>query len=251
MFFRKKAAVPDTLMLLKKALPVIFHEVSVGGVVKSGLVIVDQVNGFCTVGAGNLAPSAPNEQIGRMVAETEKLARYYAARGWPILVFKDTHEPGKAEPPYPPHCEKGTGEENLVPALAWLENYEEATIIPKDCINGYIGATRKDGSNQVLEWLLKYDLEQTVVTGICTDICDLQFVQTLLSARNAANIDTGRLKDVVVFEPATSTYDLPEDVVRKIGLPESAIHPQKIAHHTALYLMQGSGAVLANRLKLG
>ena len=77
----------------------------------AGLVIVDEVNGFCTVGAGNLAPTAPNAQIEQMVERTDRLAREFRQNGRPILAFLDTHEPGKPEPPYPPHCERGTGEE--------------------------------------------------------------------------------------------------------------------------------------------
>jgi len=84
----------------------------------TGLVIVDEVNGFATVGAGTLAPPAPNAQVAHMVAETDRLARDFAAREQPIAAFLDTHVPGKPEPPYPPHCEAGTGEEDLVPDLA-------------------------------------------------------------------------------------------------------------------------------------
>ncbi len=83
-----------------------------------GLVIVDEVNGFCTVGAGKLAPPAPDAQVARMIEETERLARRFAEDKRAILAFLDTHEPGKPEPPYPPHCERGTGEENLVPNSA-------------------------------------------------------------------------------------------------------------------------------------
>ena len=75
-----------------------------------GLIIVDEVNGFATVGAGNLAPQTPNEQVSTMVSETDRLARAFAEQGMPVLAFLDTHEPGKPEPPYPPHCERGTGE---------------------------------------------------------------------------------------------------------------------------------------------
>jgi nicotinamidase-related amidase len=234
---------------LRKALPVVFQEVALQPK-KTGLIIVDEVNGFCTVGAGNLAPAAPDAQIAQMVGETERLAQLYAAQKWPILAFLDTHTPGKPEPPYPPHCELGTGEENLVPALAFLENDPNATLVRKDCINGYIGAERGDGTNRLLDWIRDNGIEQVVVTGICTDICDLDFVVTLLSARNSDKVDTGRLKDIVVYEPGTSTYDLPESVQKKLGLPESAIHPQKITHHAALYFMQARGAVLANRLNL-
>ncbi|KAG2564120.1 hypothetical protein PVAP13_8KG385100 [Panicum virgatum] len=55
-----------------------------GGV---GLVLVDVSNGFCTVGAGNLAPAAPNKQIEKMVEEAARLARQFCDRNWPIFVF--------------------------------------------------------------------------------------------------------------------------------------------------------------------
>ena len=41
----------------------------------TGLVIVDEVNGFATVGAGNLAPQEPNAQVDRMVEDIRMLAR--------------------------------------------------------------------------------------------------------------------------------------------------------------------------------
>ncbi|RRT73742.1 hypothetical protein B296_00033049 [Ensete ventricosum] len=130
-----------------------------------GLVLVDIVNGFCTVGAGNLvrplfqfdsilgfhrtrypfaercglwrrcriscdlamcsgpilfawgAPTEPNDQIATMVEEAAKLAKMFSARNWPIFALLDTHHPGKPEPPYPPHCIIGSGEERLVPGI--------------------------------------------------------------------------------------------------------------------------------------
>ena len=85
----------------------------------TGMVIVDEVNGFATVGGGNLAPQTPNEQVSTMVKETDRLARFFSKNDWPVLAFLDTHVPGKAEPPYPPHCESGTGEEELVPDSQW------------------------------------------------------------------------------------------------------------------------------------
>ncbi|MDP6308557.1 MAG: isochorismatase family protein, partial [SAR324 cluster bacterium] len=114
-----------------------------------GLIIVDEVNGFATVGAGNLAPQTPNEQVSVMVSETDRLARAFTKKEMPVLAFLDTHDPGKPEPPYPPHCERGTGEEDLVPELKWLENDPHATLVRKDCINGFIGAFQPDGSNTI------------------------------------------------------------------------------------------------------
>ncbi len=211
----------------------------------TGLVIVDEVNGFATVGAGNLAPPTPNAQVSRMVEETVALGRRFQIAGWPILAFLDTHEPGKPEPPYPPHCESGTGEENLVPALEWLETEAAATLIRKDCINGFVGAM-EGGRNRLVDWVNDNRLKAVLVVGICTDICVMDFVLTLLSARNHGMMPT--LEDIVVYEPGCSTYDLPRAAAEQLGLPATAAHPQDLTHHLGLYFMASRGAVLAGSL---
>jgi nicotinamidase-related amidase len=212
----------------------------------TGLVIVDEVNGFCTVGCGPLAPAAPNDQVSRMVAETDALARRFEDEGWPILAFLDTHIPGKAEPPYPPHCEIGTGQENLIAELEWLETSSTATLIRKDCINGFVGAIEPDGRNALVDWIVANELKAVLVVGICTDICVMDFVLTLLSARNHGI--AGELEDIIVYEPGCATYDLPIEVARDLGLPDTAAHPQDITHHTGLYMMASRGAVLAGEV---
>jgi len=220
---------------------------------ETGLVIVDVVNGFCTVGAGNLAPKAPDRQISDMVTATERLARRFIERRWPVLAFLDTHEPDRPEPPYPPHCVRGTGEENLVPELAWLADEPDAKLIRTGCINAFVAAIepihdRMHGAshNRVTDWVNAHRLKSIVVTGICTDICVLDFVATMLSARNVDLMPT--LRDVVVLEPATATYDLPAQVAQQLGLPGTAAHPQAPAHHMGLYVMASRGAVLARSL---
>jgi nicotinamidase-related amidase len=219
-----------------------------------GLVIVDEVNGFCTVGAGNLAPPVPDEQIRRMVEETDRLARRFAEARRPILAFLDTHEPGKPEPPYPPHCERGTGEEELVPELAWLADCAGASLLRKDCINGFVGgmeASYVGGChgmfhNKVVDWINSHRLAAVVTVGICTDICVMDFVLTLLSARNHGLMPT--LEDVVVYERATATYDLPLAAAAALGLPPTAAHPKAETHHMGLYFMASRGALLAAEL---
>ncbi|WP_226584060.1 isochorismatase family protein [Microseira wollei] len=59
--------------------------------------VVDVVNGFCTVGYGCAAPTEPKEQIETMVTESNRLAKTFTNRGLPVLAFLDTHEPGKPE----------------------------------------------------------------------------------------------------------------------------------------------------------
>ena len=213
-----------------------------------GLIIVDEVNGFATVGAGNLAPQTPNEQVSTMVSETNRLAHSFIEQGMPVLAFLDTHESGKPEPPYPPHCERGTGEEELVPELKWIEKEPLATLVRKDCINGFIGSFQPDGSNSIIDWVKENRVKNVLVVGICTDICVMDFVLTMLSARNHGMLQG--LNEVVVYDKGCSTYDLPRDVVKEIGLPPSTSHPQDLTHYMGLYFMASRGAQLVNSAKV-
>ncbi|PHQ72246.1 MAG: isochorismatase [Sneathiella sp.] len=213
-----------------------------------GLVIVDEVNGFATVGAGALAPSAVNEQVSTMISETVRIATSFTAQGWPILAFLDTHTAGKPEPPYPPHCEEGTGEEELVPELKWLELDPNTTLIKKDCINGFIGAMREDGSNAVADWAAQHGITDFLVVGICTDICVMDFVLTSLSARNHGMMSD--LKEIYVYDKGCSTFDLPRATAEEAGLGGRAAHPQDITHYMGLYFMASRGAQLVDNVKL-
>jgi nicotinamidase-related amidase len=242
----------DLLERLREAMPV--RLVPYRLPTEAGLVIVDEVNGFCTVGCGNLAPSAPDEQIARMVERTDALARSFRGKKLPVLAFLDTHEPNKPEPPYPPHCIRGTGEENLVPQLSWLEGDPDVVLIRKDCINGFVGAIEPATArgqhglshNKLVDWINLHRLEAIVTVGICTDICVMDFVLTLLSARNRGFAPT--LRDIVVYEPACATYDLPRATAERLGLPPTSAHPKWPAHHMGLYFMASRGAILANEL---
>jgi nicotinamidase-related amidase len=245
----------NLLEMLRAELPIRLdrYEVPDG---ETGLVVVDEVNGFCTVGAGALAPTARDEQVSGMVAATDRIARRFAERRWPVLAFLDTHEPGKPEPPYPPHCVRGTGEENLVPELAWLADDPDVTLVRKDCINGFVGGieaihvathgTRGASHNRVTDWVNAHRLRSIVVTGICTDICVMDFVLTMLSARNHGLMPT--LRDLVVLEPATATYHLPRQAAESLGLPATAAHPKAATQHMGLYFMASRGAVLASEV---
>jgi nicotinamidase-related amidase len=212
-----------------------------------GLVVVDEVNGFASPGCGPLAPPAQDDRIDQMIAETDRLAHAFAERSQAILAFLDTHTPGKAEPPYPPHCEIGSGQEQLVPALKWFSDSPQVTEVKKDCINGFVGAIDPEtGRNAVVDWVNGQELAAVLVVGICTDICVMDFVLTLLSARNHGLMPL--LQDIVVYEPGCATYDLPRAVADQIGLPATATHPRDLTHHMGLYFMASRGALLADKV---
>ncbi|KAL4354875.1 hypothetical protein GQ457_06G043760 [Hibiscus cannabinus] len=236
--------VSATIDLLKKELPVEQTSLLLSQDIKTGLVLVDLVNGFCTVGAGNLAPVQHDKQISCMVQESVRLARLFCEKKWPVFAFLDTHHPDILEPPYPPHCIAGTDEARLVPDLQWLENEANATLRRKDCIDGFLGSVDKDGSNLFVDWVNKNQIKAILVVGICTDICVLDFVCSALSARNRRMLTP--LEDVIVYSSACATFDLPIHVAQDID--GALAHPQDLMHHIGLYMAKGRGARIVSEV---
>lgn len=236
-----------TLELLKKEIPLEEESVYIHEDVTTGLVLVDIINGFCTVGSGNLAPREPNDQILGMIDESLKLSRVFCENKWPILAFLDTHQPGKLEHPYPAHCVAGSDESNLVPALQWLEKEPNVTIRRKDCYDGYIGSFEEDGSNVFVNWVKTNNIQTLLVAGICTDICVLDFVCSTLSARNRGFL--APLKDVIMYSGGCATFDFPASVAMETK--DGLAHPQEIMHHMGLYMAKGRGAKIAKNVSFG
>lgn len=233
-----------TIDLLKKELPFEEGSLVLSKDVKTGLVLVDVVNGFCSVGAGNLAPVKPDKQISYMVKESARLAKLFCGEKWPVFAFLDSHHPDIPEPPYPPHCIAGTDEARLVPDLQWLENEANATLKCKDCIDGFLGSVEKDGSNVFVDWVKKNQIKAILVVGICTDICVLDFVCSTLSARNRRMLTP--LEDVIVYSGGCATFDLPVHVAKDIN--GALAHPQDLMHHIGLYMAKGRGARIVSEV---
>ncbi|CAN8283912.1 unnamed protein product [Cochlearia groenlandica] len=238
-------ATNETILdLLKKEIPVEEETLVLNRDSSVGLVIVDVVNGFCTVGSGNMAPMKHNEQISKMVDESSRLAREFCDRKWPVLAFIDSHHIDIPENPYPPHCITGTEESELVSSLKWLESEDCVTLRRKGCVNGFVGSMEKDGSNVFVDWIKRKEIKVIVVVGICTDICVFDFVATALSARNHGAL--APLEDVVVYSNGCASYDLPLHVAKDIkgALP----HPQDVMHHVGLYMAKGRGAKVVSEI---
>lgn len=210
-----------------------------------GLVVVNEINGWCTPGAGPLAPTVPDARIGHMVETTGRLMRGFVERRRAVLALIDGCRRDRPQ--------AGSGAEALVPALAWIENEPDVTILRTDCVNGFVGGieavhhgTHGATRNRVVDWVNAHRLQTVLVAGMCTDVAVMDFVLSMLSARNHGLMAT--LQDVVVLEPATATYDLPRQGAGDQGLPPTAAHPRQPAHHMGLYFMAARGAILAGEL---
>ena len=235
-----------TLQNLKNELPIDIGHYTANSQT-TGLIIVDAVNGFCTVGCGPLAPPAPDGVIDAMVQNINTIATEFKNKGLPILATLDSHSPDIPEPPYPPHCIAGTGDDELVDDLKWMGDYDHGTFLKKDCINAFVGAI-EGNHNTLLDWINTHKIDNIVVVGICTDICVMDLVLTLLSARNHQLCPT--LSDVYIYEPACATYDLSRAVAEQIELPKTASHPRDITHYMGLYFMASRGAILVDTVQI-
>src|SRR5690606_3845894 len=183
-----------------------------------------------------------------------------------IFVFRDHHGPDQIEPPSPPHRLESTGHELLDPRLRSLRDEPRATLYDEDGLNGVGRAlvpaaphtiTMRNGEqaltstwrNVFVEWVVANQIDQLLVVGDCTDICDLDFVVAVLSVRNHGMFGTDRATmPVQVYEPACATYHMPDP--ERLGLPETARHDKDITHHAALYFMQSRGAVIVDDVAL-
>ena len=188
-----------------------------------------------------------NLQVEKMIKETADLAKIFDDKSMPIALFLDNHEDDRPEHPFPPHCVKGTGEEKIISELEWLID-SNALKINKDCINGFIGSIDPiNNENVFINWIKKHQIKTLIVTGICTDICVLDFVLTCMSAINHQIINP--LNKVVVYSEACSTYHMDANDIQRLKLDESMIHDQETYHNIGLKIMQMRGAIIANKIK--
>jgi len=154
------------------------------------LVVVDMVNGF--IKKGNMA----DPYINHITPALIKLIEEKLNEGEGVAFIKDTHYENSSEfKKFPPHCIKGSGEEELIDELKNYErfglSYEKnstSTIFAKNFLND-IDAMKK--------------LREVIVTGCCTDICVLNLVIPLINYFDENN------KDVIVSvrSDLVETYD--------------------------------------------
>ena len=112
-----------------------------------GLVIVDEVNGFATVGAGYLAPPVENP-AGHADDRGDQSpgARVHQPQLADLRLPRQPYSrQARAALPAPLRDRHGPGESGARTALAG-EAIPNTTLVRKDCINGFVGAIAPDGS---------------------------------------------------------------------------------------------------------
>lgn len=181
---------------------------------KAICVVVDMINGF--INEGPLA----DKSIQAIVPETIKVIQSHLNAGHDVLSFQDTHTMDSLEfKAYPPHCLKGTSESDLI---FELKQFEDRMIkVEKDTTNGFFAP----GFQSYLK--NNPDLNEVSVVGCCTDICVLQFTQSLMTYTQTI----GKDMKIKVVQAAVDTFDAPK-------------HAKEVFHKHALSLMQNAGIEL-------
>ncbi len=153
------------------------------------LLVVDVINGFLK--EGNMAFTDGADVVSPIVA----LVKQYIKNDDMIVTFRDQHEVDSLEfKSYPKHCITGTNEVELVKKL---QPYTDSFIdIPKNSTNG-------TNTKAFMELLANNKFSEVVVVGVCSDICVLQAVLSLITYFYQNDLDT----KVTVVKDAVETFD--------------------------------------------
>jgi nicotinamidase-related amidase len=197
-----------------------------------GIVSVDVIKGFCTVGP----LSSP--RINNIV---EPIARLFK-QAWDagvrdIALPQDTHPEDAVEfANYTPHCIRGTEESETVEAFKALPFFDQIQVFPKNSLSSGLSA----GFDQ---WVHARDHIKTWITvGDCTDLCTYQLAMYL---RLRANQEQMRGVRVILPVNAVDTYDLPVDTATQIG---AIPHDGEFLHLVFLYNMMLNGVEIVSEI---
>ncbi len=176
------------------------------------LVVVDMVNGFAKKGV------MADPYINHITPELIKLIKKVLGEEEAIAFIKDTHYENSTEfKKFPPHCIKGSGEEELIDELKEYEKYglsyeknSTSTIFARNFL-------------QDIESMKK--LKEVIITGCCTDICVLNLVIPLINYFDENNKEV----QVTVRSDLVETYNSPN-------------HNREEYNEIALKLMKQAGA---------
>ena len=156
------------------------------------LIIVDMVNGFVREGV------MADPYIEHIIPEQIRLIKDFLEKKEGIAFVKEAHSEDCAEfKTFPKHCVKGTSEAELVDELKPYE--KDALVYEKNSTSAMFA---KNFLRDIDEMI---NLRNVVITGCCTDICDLNLAIPLKNYFNEYN----REVDIYVPEHAVETYNAP------------------------------------------
>lgn len=212
--------------------PLALNDLLTDGADKVGIVSVDIIKGFCTIG-----PLA-SPRIDTIVAPIVTLFQQaWDAGVRDIALPQDTHYDDAVEfGQYPPHCIRGTDESDTVEAFKALPFFDQLTVMPKNSISAGLAP-------DFVSWLNARDhIKNWIIVGDCTDLCTHQLAMHI---RLRANQYQHRGVRVILPVNAVDTYDLPVETALQIG---GVPHDAEFLHHVFLYHMMLNGVEVFTRI---
>ena len=195
------------------------------------LIIVDMVNGFVKEGA------LADPYIATIIPEIKELIRFNKERGGALAFINEAHTENAAEfKTFPKHCVKGTIEAEVIDELQ-LEFKEADLVYGKNSTAG-IFAIQRD-----IEAMKQ--LREVIITGCCTDICNLNLAIPLKNLFNEYDQDVR----VVVPRNAVETFQINLEAKNPDGTPilvngnpyVEVIHPRDEYNGMAFKLLDQAG----------
>ena len=157
---------------------------------KQLLIVVDMVNGFVRKGA------MADPKIAKIIPEQLRLIKMILAKKEGLAFIKDAHELDCREfERFPIHCVIGTEEAELVDEL---KPYEKEALVYHKTSTSAIFAP-----NFIEDIKRMKNLKEVIVTGCCTDICDMNLAIPLQNYFDQNN----QKVDIVIPTNAVETYD--------------------------------------------
>ncbi|MBK9122316.1 MAG: cysteine hydrolase [Chloroflexi bacterium] len=197
-----------------------------------GIVSVDVIKGFCSVG-----PLA-SPRVDGIIAPIAALLRDAWALGVRnIALTQDAHPVDAVEfASYAPHCIRGTVEAETVDAFRALPFFDSIPVFEKNSINSAFATGFQ-------AWLdTRAHVKTWIAVGDCTDLCTYQLAMHL---RLSANQHQRAGVRVIVPVNAVDTYNLPVDTAQQIG---AVPHDGDLLHIVFLYSMMLNGVEVVSEV---
>ena len=197
-----------------------------------GIVCVDVINGFCTVGP---LSSHRVKNIIEPIASLFQIAWDQGIRD--IALPSDAHPEDAVEfNQYGVHCVRGTEEARVVEEFQALPFFGQMTVIEKNSINSGL-------NTEFANWLAeRVHIHTWIVVGDCTDICTYQLAMHL---RISANENQQTQTRVILPMNAVDTYDLPVAIAKDLGIIP---HNGDFLHLVFLYHMMLNGVEIYTQI---